>query len=280
VSGAAAVLFLAAALAAWRPQAEDAATIRETPVGVPARIEALVLPGGELEAVPGDFAAPIVLRVLATWPHGSAFRYDLEYYGLEPGEHDLARWLRRKDGSESGDLPPIPVTIAASLPEGPALPNPSPAADVPARGGYRALLVALAVLWLAGLVAIALGFRRARAAAQAGDAPPPTLAERLRPLVVRAARGELPPQERAALELMLIAHWRRRLALDALPPDEALALLREHEAAGPLLRGLEAWLHRPEPPDEAEIARLLEPYRDARDEVVAAEAAPAAHGGA
>ena len=55
-------------------------------VGMPGRLDGVVLPGPELEAKPlTDKRAPVVLRVAAVYPHGTAFRYDLEYTGLEPG---------------------------------------------------------------------------------------------------------------------------------------------------------------------------------------------------
>jgi len=38
--------------------------------------------------------------------------------------------------------------------------------------------------------------------------------------------------------------------------------LREHPDAGPLLRGLEDWLHRPEPRESVDVGALLAPYRD------------------
>ena len=41
---------------------------------------------------------PVVVRIADVYPHGSAFRYDLVYYGLEPGDYDLTEFLRRKDG--------------------------------------------------------------------------------------------------------------------------------------------------------------------------------------
>ena len=65
---------------------------------MPGRLEGVVLPGPELEgeASRRPQASTIVLRVARVYPHGTAFRYDLEYYGLEPGTHDLR------------DLPPPP----------------------------------------------------------------------------------------------------------------------------------------------------------------------------
>ena len=56
-------------------------------VGLPARAEQLVLAGTQLEPAPWDDATPVVVRIEAVYPHGTAFRYDLVYQGLEPGEN-------------------------------------------------------------------------------------------------------------------------------------------------------------------------------------------------
>ena len=94
-------------------------------VGMPAKIEQLVIPGPELEVKPlEDRRAPLVLRIAAAYPHGSAFRYDLVFYALEPGRYDLTNSLRRKDGSALGSLDPIPVQVDPVLPPGQVLPNP------------------------------------------------------------------------------------------------------------------------------------------------------------
>ena len=39
------------------------------------------------------------MRILAVRAHGDAFRYDLEWSGLEAGTHDLAKFLVRKAGT-------------------------------------------------------------------------------------------------------------------------------------------------------------------------------------
>lgn len=252
-------LALALLALAATARAEDR---RESTVGLPARIEELVLPGGELEAVPADAASPLVLRITRVAPHGDAFRYDLEYSGLDPGEYDLARFLRRRDGSPTDDLAPLPVTIRSLLPAGQVRPRTPDAGPVPRFGGYRTLLVVGALLWAGGLVALLAAGRRRRAVARAPRVPTRTLADKLRPLVERGVAGELSRSERAELELGLVAYWRRRLGLEGRRPDEALSLLRAHAEAGPLLAELEAWLHRPPPHPAVDLARLLAPYRD------------------
>src|SRR5919199_1044228 len=97
---------------------------RRATVGMPARIDQVVMPGPELVARPlDDPRAPVVLRVVNTYPHGTAFRYDLVYYGLEPGTFDLRGYRRRKDGSSTAGLPPLKVTIEPLLPPGQVVPN-------------------------------------------------------------------------------------------------------------------------------------------------------------
>ena len=255
----------------------------ETPaspsVGMPARIEQLVLPGAELEAIPiRDRDAPIVVRIAEAYRHGDGFRYDLIYYGLEPGEYDLRAMLRRKDGSGTGDLPPIPVQVRAILPPGQVEPHRLTPGESPALGGYRHVLISGAVAWSAGLAAILLLGRKRREAGLAAARKPPTLADRLRPLVESALAGKLGEGEHAELERLLIGYWRRRLAIEDVEPARALAILREHDDAGPLLKALEDWLHRPASSARrpVDMNALLAPYRGLPADAL--EGGPAAAG--
>ena len=136
---------------------------RERTVGLPGRIEGLVLPGPELEVRPlGDRSRSLVLRIVRVWSHGTAFRYDLEYYGLEPGNFDLRSLLRHKDGSAIGDVPAIPIVIRSVLPPGQVLPSEVQPSPAPWLGGYFPLLIGAGVLWALGLLAILLVGRRKR----------------------------------------------------------------------------------------------------------------------
>ena len=208
---------------------------RSSQVGVSARISDLVLPGSELEVAPPQKDAPVVLRIVAVRPHGDAFRYDLEYWGLEPGERDLRDWLRRADGTSTADLPALPVAFTTALPEGRILPHAPQPAKLPRFGGYRTALIVGGVVWGIGLVALLVAGRKRRLADDAARPRVLTLAERLRPLVERASRGELGRAERAELELSLVAYWRKRLKLEE---------------------------RRPEPRASVDVSALLAPYRD------------------
>ena len=91
---------------------------------------------------------------------------------------------------------------------------------------------------------------------------PVTLADRLRPLVDKALAGTLNQGQHAELERLLIGYWRKRLKLEQCAPAEFMPLLRNHEEAGPLLRRLEDWLHRPAGTAEpVDLSALLEPYQ-------------------
>lgn len=237
---------------------------RQTTVGMTGRIEQLVLPGSELEAIPNeDRKTPVVLRVVRVFPHGTAFRYDLEYQGLEPGEFDLKQHLRRKDGSSAADLPAIPVRVSALLPAGQVRPNPLEIRQAPSVGGYRTLQLVAGAAWVLGLLAIVyFGFlRRPKRQAAADAARPLSLADRLRPLVDGAIAGKLSQPQLASLERTLLAFWRKRLHLEQADPEQAIQALRGHADAGPLLEQLEVWLHRPGAAGAVDPGRLLEPYQ-------------------
>ncbi len=235
---------------------------RSSTVGIPARITDLVLAGSEIEVLPQDAKTPVVLRILRVAPHGTDLRYDIEWTGLDVGRHDLRTFLRRKDGTDLANLPEIAVDVRSVLAAGMVKPNHPPDGDVPGFGGYRAWMIGLGIAWVVGLVVILLGFRKKRAADRAAAPRPRTLAERLRPLVESAMAGTLGNAERAQLELGLVAYWRRRLGLDAERPDAAIAALRAHPEAGPLLAQLDAWLHKPGPREAIDLDALLAPYRN------------------
>jgi hypothetical protein len=209
---------------------------RESTIGMPVRIAQLVLPGSELEVKPlDDRKLPVVLRIVETYPHGTDFRYDLVYYGLDPGKFDLRDYLRRKDGSPTSQLPPLLVTIKPLLAPGQIEPHPLEITATPWLGGYRLLLLIVGVLWFCGLLAILLVKRGGKGSAGQDIVKPATLAERLRPLVEQAMAGKLTQAKRAELERSLLAYWRRRLKLEKMSAAEAIAVMREDAGAGPLL---------------------------------------------
>lgn len=232
-------------------------------VGLPLVIEDQYLPGPLLEPVPRRDREPsLVVRILETKPAKDGFRYTFEIEGLDPGTHDLGEYLRETIAESGHSAHKVPVLITTELPPGlpkPAELEPKP---LPKIGGYRALLWGLGIFWSLVLIAIISSFRKKKAAT-VSQTPPPTLAERLKPLLEKAAVDSLTTDEKARLERLLVAHWRDRLPeLAGLTPEKTLRRLRSHPEASPLILRLEAWLHAPDPKfDPAELDALLSPYR-------------------
>jgi hypothetical protein len=208
-------------------------------VGMRGHLDGVVLPGPELEVRPlEDSQAPFVLRIAKVYPHGTAFRYDFVYYALEPRTYDLTQYLRPRDGSPAKKLPPLEVEVKGLL--GPGLIHPHALEPKPTSwfAGYRLLLLVGAVLWGVGLLLILFWGRKKRQTAQQDAARPATVADRLRPLVIRAMTGMLSASQQAELERTLIAFWRQRLGLEKEKAAEALARIRSHPEAGALLHQL------------------------------------------
>ncbi len=228
-------------------------------VGQPLRLEEIYIPGGQIVPAPRhDREPPLVVRVLDVRPAADGFRYDFEIQGLDPGRYDLADFL---DPEDDRVLPSIPLEITTALPEGPPTTYNLPPTPLPKFGGYRTFLVVAGILWLAGLLAF-LFIRGKKPAAVDHEALPPSLADRLQPLVAAASTGDLDAAGRARLDRLVIGYWRERLPEIAdLPPSQALVELRRHAEAAPLLLALERWIHSPDPAPPSDLDRLLSPYR-------------------
>ncbi len=243
--------------------------VARTSVGMRVRIEEQPIPGPRLQAKPvaDPGRADAIVRVLNVFPHGTGWRYNLEVTPLVEGTLDLASLLEPAEAGATWDPPALPIEVEALLAEDVIEPN---ELEVPAPdgvGGYTTGMTVLGVLWAAGLVAL-MTVGRKRDGEVEGEAPaaPLTLADRLAPLVERARSGELDTTQQAELERLLLAHWRDRRDLGAVPVADAVAALREDEEAGPLFLQLERWLHRPDSGGEAvDLGALLAPYRGTPD---------------
>jgi len=233
---------------------------REATVGMRANIDQLVLEGSELIVAPKTNESPIRLRILKTWPHGDHLRYDLEWQGLEEGNHNLADYLVRKDGSSTDGLQAVKVKVRSVLPGDMFEPSEIDPAEGDRLDGYSSLQVAVTVIWVVGLLAI-LFVGRKRKATVTKAPPKPTLADRLRPLVETVTSGNAEEHQKAELERLLVAFWRARLDLGDMKVADAVMAIRRDEQAGALLRHIEAWLHAPEPPQDVDLGKLLDPYR-------------------
>jgi hypothetical protein len=232
-----------------------------SPVGMTHAIEQLVLPGPEVRVKPISQQTPVVVRIIEVFLHGSNSRYDIEYYGLDPGTYNLIDFFEREDGSSLDNVEEIPIEITPELPAGQIEPSKLTQNEITGMGGYKTTTIVFGVCWGIGLLAILLIGRRKRGDDSQTTAKPVSLADRLRPLVDDAIRGELSHAQLAELELTLIAFWRKRLDLDGEQAAAVISKLRTHKEAGPLLVQLENWLHNPNPATDIDVGQLLQPYQ-------------------
>lgn len=249
------LMMLSAALAETLPSGR---------VGQPVVLTDIYIPGGEAKPLPRrDRNPPLVVRLLDTKPAQDGYRYDFEITGLDPGKYDLAKFLAAADPANPPEFPEIKLEITAGLPAGLVLPHEMGKEELTPLGGYQRKMMIFAGLWFAGLIGILIWKRGRSASSGSTEIAPPSLGERLQPLVLQASRGSLDSSGRAALERLVIGHWRERLPeIASLPPAEAMVKLRAHPDASPLLLELERWLHSRDPNVSADrIEALLAPYR-------------------
>ena len=224
----------------------------------------LVLPRPDYVAQPFDERAELGVRIGGVEPAGEGrWKYRIYYMGMEGGNYVLADWLTLPGGGRDAGLEGISLRVDAHLP---ADHDGRLEAQVPGRfpflGGYRALLWVAGGVGVGGVAAYAWVFRRRavevadhEAGGEAG------YAERLRPLVMAAAAGELGLAERTLLERLVMGYWREELQLGGCRVPEALERVKAHPQAGGLLRALEDWLHRPGGGSAAEVDAMLDLYR-------------------
>jgi hypothetical protein len=232
-------------------------------IGIEGRVS-LDLPRGDYRPRPLDDRTELILRIEALTPApNQQHRYDFHYVGMEPGSYSLADYLIRPDGSRPDELSNVVVRVQALLPEThDGKLTGYQQEKFPFIGGYRVFLGLLALLWVGGIVAFILSYRKKRVvAAPVVVVPEPSFAERIRPLVEAAAAGQLSLEDKARLERLLMGFWREKLNLPELRMADSLEQLKAHAQAGELLRALERWLHQPNGASTEEVTALLNPYR-------------------
>lgn len=234
-------------------------------VGMVGKVDQILIPGGELEAVATtDPLAKIVVRVADTFRHGDAFRYNLEFTGLEPGRYDLTKSLKRKNPDESTtNIPSIDVEVTSSLPAGKLEPSKPNMLAIPGWMRYWTKLDIFVGIWIIGLALLWGKSKATRQASVKVEIKESTIGDILKPLVKAACDGTIEPRQRAELESLLIHYWTTRLTLADTAPGQILSILKNHSEAGPLILQLETWLHMP--PGQAnesftDLTELLRPY--------------------
>ncbi|PQO37604.1 hypothetical protein DTL21_06570 [Bremerella cremea] len=214
-------------------------------VGQARTVSDVFIPGERIVASrKRDRRAPVVVRIVRDHPLRNGFEYDIEYYGLEPGPHDLAKYLEFSDGSTQASIPSIPVHVSSELPsehplemQGIVMHNAS---------GFRLyiwLTRVLVVIWIIGLVAI-LSYRTKRDSHAASTTSHRTARDELQSKLEQVHNQELTIQDKVEIErLVYIVLCQRYVA--GMDMSEAVLHLRHLPETRTLLLELEHWLHAP-----------------------------------
>ena len=236
-------------------------------VGRSVTYDEVVLEGPELKPKPIDDNTAVVVRIKEVYPHGSAFRYSFDVYGLEPGTFNVLDFLQRSDGSEVADFRLSPCKCSRRYAMDRSNPSRLTIGRSPWLGGYRLALLLGGLAWIVGLIwLVRLGRKPATDEAHQ-DQPTDHYGRPAASVGSRCAGRQT--RQRSARDARAIASGAlaRATCADEMEPLEALSALREHEEAGQLLRSLEDWLHRPDPPQEVDVEALLRPYADVESPV-------------
>ena len=237
----------------------------EVTVGLTGYAKQVVLPGTELTIREVDpRRTPIALRIDKVYPHGDNFRYDLTFFGLEPGTHNLTDYLVRKDDTGMENVPNISVTVNSILPSEQFAPSAPPKGFIAKIGGYYSAMILAIIGWFGGLLAI-LFWRKGAAKNTAESIAVESVSEveQIKRLVDQAIEaGELSDQQKADLDMRVLNFWRGRRNITEASVTDALKELKADKQAGPLLTGLERWFYSREAPNRDEIVSLLKPMLD------------------
>lgn len=187
--------------------------------------------------------------------------YSVRFIGSKSGEYDLRDQLMTQDGGIPKDLPQLPIVIRSNLPREYG----TDVFDVTHRS-FSLEPYYFRVLWIVGLTWAAIPLAtlvhraiRRRKRIEPTVAPRvPTLPERIHDLVIVAAGGKMTQEQRAMLELLLIAYKREELHLDGLSVSDAMAVLRRHETVGEMIRAVERWNHSPNGASEVPLQAIQE----------------------
>lgn len=230
----------------------------------------------DLRARAADRSSDARVAIAGRVAEKDATVYDLRFIANIPGSFDLAALLERADGRPIDTLPALIVSVWSSLPEEATLEIEAPAPGAPVlRRGYWWFVGAAAALW-ALVPVVALVRRAVKRRAVAGPVPtaaPPTLADRLRPLIEAEIAGTGDEKTRARMEMLVLEDaGMARTSATMNPragPSSAWsgAGVRTTAATEPAAEALESWLHRPhdagaEPGDRSRALDALRPLVD------------------
>jgi hypothetical protein len=235
-----AMLVLAAIVAAWlfwRPTSQPEVTI-----GVEGR-RTITFAGPLLRAAPFTPGDALAVRIAGTQPSADGYEYDLRYMAFGPGELDLGKSLVGPAGNPPPTRPELVVSIPALIPEsysGELYRTANSSIDL--HTNYRFYMTLSWIVWALLLIPL-IYFSRDWTLRTTTLPPEPSIPERLRLLLARAAAKKLSAVEQADLEQLLLAFWSQRLHLEEQRLSDTIQQLRQHPQASEQWSRVEQWLH-------------------------------------
>lgn len=234
-----------------RASAKGKDVVEPTPVGIEGRhiLRVTGARAGSVMLAPLGERPSILVRVASTQREGEAVLYDLRYVGRRAGEFDLRQTLQYVDGSVLADVEPVVVGIKSMIPDDHDLLMVELKTRTPSMTPtYTLALIVVGTLWAVPLVVLGVKWiARMRAKRPVPVVAALSLWDLLRPLLEKAARGELTVQERARLEMLALGAWIERLGLKNERHATVMERLREHHGASAAVDVLNGWLHAREP---------------------------------
>jgi hypothetical protein len=233
---------------------------REVPLGVE---EAIIIrySGPRLVARPYRRGASVSLRIAEDARQGASRVYDVRYVVSLPGEFNLMEYLASADGTPLSGLPPFKVRGRTSLTK-----------DIETRireiedvgvqiwHWYYEALAGLGVAWALWLAALVLVGRPKRPPKPAPPPPAPSLAEVIARYFEALACGDLPVEDKARLEILLLKYWRERLGLRHDRMADSCRRIQRDATLGRAYEAVEGWLHDPSGRDgPAEVVKRCAP---------------------
>ncbi|MEW4452036.1 hypothetical protein AB1L30_05060 [Bremerella sp. JC817] len=244
------------------PEASTSST-----VGIPSVLRDVEIPGPLLETRPIENSmTPVVVRVLAAKRADQGFRYDFEYYALEPGQHNLIDYLTPAEGEPLAEPSELWVQVTSELTENQSLSLQGILFRATSWFRTYTVLFWMAVIgWIAGLVWILRVGKKKEAPAVAPQQIQTPWA-RLQEKIGHKPIEELTGSEKAEIERLVYTIWYRLKGSDQ-SASEAFVALKQDPDAGPMLLKLEQWLHVPagEAIDLDDVLRQLR-HQQPRDE--------------
>jgi hypothetical protein len=213
--------------------------------------------GPQLIAAPFTPGDALSVRIANVEQIENGYRYDIRYMAFGPGEHDIGKSLAGPAGKRPDPQPEFAVSVSVLIPEkysGELFATKSSSIDL--HTNYSLLMTLAWCSWAALLVPL-IWYGRDCSRRKEDALPEPSITERLRTLLQRAAKSDLTPQQQADLEQLLLAFWSQRLNLSQQRLSATIEQLRRHPQAGPQWHSVERWFHARATSTSSSAARQL-----------------------